>query len=85
MGTDRYHDNSFVTSPALHIENELNPSATLPLLEEFFKEQANACFSAYNGGLKSTSRRNFDVLASRFFFSYSSSYELAGDLAEVRG
>ncbi|GAB2232492.1 hypothetical protein Drorol1_Dr00011529 [Drosera rotundifolia] len=34
-----YHDNSFVTSRALHIVNELNSSATFPLLEEFFKEQ----------------------------------------------
>lgn len=40
-----YHDNSFVTSRALHIVNELNSSASYPLLEKFFKYQVQ--FSAY--------------------------------------
>ncbi|KAL8255114.1 hypothetical protein R6Q59_033335 [Mikania micrantha] len=34
-----YHDNAFVTSRALHIVNELNTSATYPLLNAFFKQQ----------------------------------------------
>lgn len=34
-----YHDNSFVSSRALHIVNELNSSATYPLWEKFFKNQ----------------------------------------------
>ncbi|GAB2289256.1 hypothetical protein Dimus_023561 [Dionaea muscipula] len=34
-----YHDNAFVTSRALHIVNDLNPSLTYPLLESFFKNQ----------------------------------------------
>ncbi|GAB4828375.1 hypothetical protein Ancab_035373 [Ancistrocladus abbreviatus] len=34
-----YHDNAFVTSRALHIVNDLNPSATYSLLEAFFKNQ----------------------------------------------
>ncbi|XP_076949241.1 uncharacterized protein LOC143621815 [Bidens hawaiensis] len=34
-----YHDNAFITSRALHIVNELNTSATYPLLEAFFKNQ----------------------------------------------
>ncbi|KAK7813940.1 hypothetical protein CFP56_004135 [Quercus suber] len=35
----RYHDNAFVASRALHIVNNLNTSATFPLLEHFFKYQ----------------------------------------------
>ncbi|KAK7351772.1 hypothetical protein VNO77_11462 [Canavalia gladiata] len=34
-----YHDNAFVTSRALHIVNNLDASATFPLLEWFFKHQ----------------------------------------------
>ncbi|XP_050267748.1 uncharacterized protein LOC126712463 [Quercus robur] len=34
-----YHDNAFVASRALHIVNNLNTSATFPLLEHFFKYQ----------------------------------------------
>ncbi|KAK2974887.1 hypothetical protein RJ640_020802 [Escallonia rubra] len=34
-----YHDNSFVTSRALHIVNKLNSSATYDLLELFFNHQ----------------------------------------------
>ncbi|KAL6995902.1 hypothetical protein U1Q18_006036 [Sarracenia purpurea var. burkii] len=34
-----YHDNSFVSSRALHIVNKLNPSATYDLLELFFSRQ----------------------------------------------
>ncbi|KAI4389625.1 hypothetical protein MLD38_001831 [Melastoma candidum] len=34
-----YHDNAYVASRALHIVNQLNASATFPLLELFFKEQ----------------------------------------------
>ncbi|GFP97734.1 hypothetical protein PHJA_001917500 [Phtheirospermum japonicum] len=34
-----YHDNAFVASRALHIVNELNNSATYPLLEAFFNNQ----------------------------------------------
>ncbi|KAK1441030.1 hypothetical protein QVD17_06866 [Tagetes erecta] len=34
-----YHDNAFITSRALHIVNELNASATYPLLDAFFKHQ----------------------------------------------
>ncbi|KAK7409897.1 hypothetical protein VNO78_00281 [Psophocarpus tetragonolobus] len=34
-----YHDNAFVTSRALHVVNNLKPSATFPLLEWFFKHQ----------------------------------------------
>lgn len=36
-----YHDNAFVTSRALHIVNNLNASATFPLLEWFFRYQEN--------------------------------------------
>ncbi|XP_030950805.1 uncharacterized protein LOC115974543 [Quercus lobata] len=34
-----FHDNAFVASRALHIVNNLNTSATFPLLEHFFKYQ----------------------------------------------
>jgi len=35
--------------------------------------------------LKSLNRRTVDVIASRLYFYYSYSYELTGDLAEIRG
>ncbi|VVA25795.1 PREDICTED: thioredoxin [Prunus dulcis] len=34
-----YHDNAFVSSRVIHIVNQLNTSATFPLLEWFFKNQ----------------------------------------------
>ncbi|KAF9601634.1 hypothetical protein IFM89_021100 [Coptis chinensis] len=40
-------------------------------------------FEEYKRGIKC--RRIVDVLASRLFFYYSLSYELTGDLAEIRG
>lgn len=47
--------------------------------------QAKACASAGIARLKNLNRRTLDVLASRLYFYYSLSYELTGDLAEIRG
>ena len=47
--------------------------------------QAKACSTASINRLKSLNRRTLDVLASRLYFYYSYSYELTGDLAEIRG
>ncbi|KAI4374898.1 hypothetical protein MLD38_012836 [Melastoma candidum] len=46
---------------------------------------AKACSSASIARLKSLNRRTVDVLASRLYFYYSYSYEVTGDLAEIRG
>ncbi|KAF5740895.1 26S proteasome non-ATPase regulatory subunit 3 A [Tripterygium wilfordii] len=47
--------------------------------------EAKACSSASIARLKSINRRTLDVLSSRLYFYYSYSYELTGDLAEIRG
>ncbi|CAA2975601.1 probable 26S proteasome non-ATPase regulatory subunit 3 [Olea europaea subsp. europaea] len=47
--------------------------------------EAKACSSASIARLKNLNRRTVDVLASRLYFYYSLSYELTGDLAEIRG
>lgn len=47
--------------------------------------QAKACASASIARLKSLKRRVADVLASKLYSFYSLSYELTGDLAEIRG
>ncbi|XP_022953127.1 probable 26S proteasome non-ATPase regulatory subunit 3 [Cucurbita moschata] len=47
--------------------------------------EAKACASASIARLKNLNRRTVDVLSSRLYFYYSLSYELTGDLAEIRG
>lgn len=47
--------------------------------------QAKTCSSAGIARVKNLNRRTVDVLASRLYFYYSLSYELTGDLAEIRG
>ncbi|XP_038706890.1 probable 26S proteasome non-ATPase regulatory subunit 3 isoform X2 [Tripterygium wilfordii] len=47
--------------------------------------EAKACASASVARLRNLNRRTVDVLASRLYFYYSLSYELSGDLAEIRG
>jgi len=47
--------------------------------------QAKTCSSASIARLKNLNRRTVDVLASRLYSYYSLSYELTGDLAEIRG
>ncbi|XP_065625705.1 uncharacterized protein LOC112000004 [Quercus suber] len=51
-GNCSYHDNAFVASRALHIVNNLNTSATFPLLEHFFKYQEKF----YNAQTRNLSR-----------------------------
>ncbi|KAL2318909.1 hypothetical protein Fmac_032785 [Flemingia macrophylla] len=48
-------------------------------------DAAKACSSASIVRLKSLNRRTVDVMASRLYFYYSLSYELTGELAEIRG
>ncbi|XP_051144482.1 probable 26S proteasome non-ATPase regulatory subunit 3 [Andrographis paniculata] len=55
------------------------------LIDQKRYNEAKACSSASIDRIKSLNRRTIDVLASRLYFYYSLSYELTGDLAEIRG
>ncbi|CAA2933701.1 probable 26S proteasome non-ATPase regulatory subunit 3 [Olea europaea subsp. europaea] len=55
------------------------------LIDQKRYSEAKACSSASIARLKNLNRRTADVLASRLYFYYSLSYELTGDLAEIRG
>lgn len=55
------------------------------LFEILCNYQAKACSAASIARIKNLNRRTIDVLASRLYFYYSLSYELTGDLAEIRG
>ncbi|XP_022151277.1 probable 26S proteasome non-ATPase regulatory subunit 3 [Momordica charantia] len=55
------------------------------LIDQKKYDEAKACASASIARLKNLNRRTVDVLASRLYFYYSLSYELTGDLAEIRG
>ncbi|GFZ00515.1 PAM domain (PCI/PINT associated module) protein [Actinidia rufa] len=55
------------------------------LIDQKRYNEAKACSSASVTRLKNLNRRTIDVLAARLYFYYSLSYELTGDLAEIRG
>ncbi|KAK4477240.1 hypothetical protein RD792_016454 [Penstemon davidsonii] len=55
------------------------------LIDQKRYNEAKACSSASIARLKNLNRRTVDVLASRLHYYYSLSYELTGDLAEIRG
>ncbi|KAG5111571.1 hypothetical protein JHK82_040794 [Glycine max] len=55
------------------------------LIDQKRYDAAKACSSASIVRLKSLNRRTVDVIASRLYFYYSYSYELTGNLAEIRG
>ncbi|KAK1437852.1 hypothetical protein QVD17_03652 [Tagetes erecta] len=55
------------------------------LIDQKKHSEAKACSSASIARLKNLNRRTVDVLASRLYFYYSLSYELTGDLSEIRG
>ncbi|KDP29682.1 hypothetical protein JCGZ_18844 [Jatropha curcas] len=55
------------------------------LIDQKKYNEAKACSSASIARLKNVNRRTVDVLASRLYFYYSLSYELTGDLSEIRG
>ncbi|CAB4290892.1 unnamed protein product [Prunus armeniaca] len=55
------------------------------LIDQKKYNEAKACASASIARIKNLNRRTIDVLASRLYFYYSLSYELTGDLAEIRG
>ncbi|GKV20903.1 hypothetical protein SLEP1_g30950 [Rubroshorea leprosula] len=55
------------------------------LIDQKKYNDAKACSSASIARLKNVNRRTLDVLAARLYFYYSLSYELTGDLAEIRG
>lgn len=55
------------------------------LIDQKSYNEAKTCASAGIARLKNLNRRTLDVLASRLYFYYSLSYELTGDLAEIRG
>ncbi|KAG6779677.1 hypothetical protein POPTR_004G176600v4 [Populus trichocarpa] len=55
------------------------------LIDQKKYNEAKTCSSASIARLKNLNRRTVDVLASRLYSYYSLSYELTGDLAEIRG
>ncbi|CBI37854.3 unnamed protein product, partial [Vitis vinifera] len=55
------------------------------LIDQKKYKEAKACSAASITRLKNLNRRTIDVLASRLYSYYSLSYELTGDLAEIRG
>ncbi|KAL8128928.1 hypothetical protein V2J09_018083 [Rumex salicifolius] len=55
------------------------------LIDQKKYNEAKVCSSASIVRLKSLNRRTLDVIASRLYFYYSLSYELAGELADIRG
>ncbi|KZV41127.1 putative 26S proteasome non-ATPase regulatory subunit 3 [Dorcoceras hygrometricum] len=55
------------------------------LIDKKIYSEAKSCSSASIALLKNLNRPTYDVLASRLYFYYSLSYELTGDLAEIRG
>ncbi|XP_074279117.1 putative 26S proteasome non-ATPase regulatory subunit 3 [Silene latifolia] len=92
-GTDHEMDVDTATSTI-----QTSAKSTLPELEIFCSlivllflidqkmyNEAKACASASIARLKSLKRRVADVLASKLYSYYSLSYELTGDLSEIRG
>ncbi|KAL5082357.1 hypothetical protein RYX36_010778, partial [Vicia faba] len=55
------------------------------LIDQKRYQEAKAYSSASIDRLKNLNRRTVDFTASRLYFYYSYSYELTGDLAEIRG
>ncbi|PIA26750.1 hypothetical protein AQUCO_08900005v1 [Aquilegia coerulea] len=55
------------------------------LIDQKKFSEAKSCSSASIVRLRNINKRTVDVLASRLYFYYSLSYELTGDLAEIRG
>ncbi|KAJ8572217.1 hypothetical protein K7X08_008728 [Anisodus acutangulus] len=55
------------------------------LIDQKKYNEAKTCSSESIVRLKNMNSRTSDVLASKLYFYYSLSYELAGDLAEIRG
>ncbi|KAF6163751.1 hypothetical protein GIB67_008585 [Kingdonia uniflora] len=55
------------------------------LIDQKRYDEAKACSSSGVARLKTLNRRTVDILASRFYFYYSYSYELTGNLDEIRG
>ncbi|KAL0454064.1 UNVERIFIED_CONTAM: putative 26S proteasome non-ATPase regulatory subunit [Sesamum latifolium] len=80
---------SATQAPAKHSLPELEIYSYLLvlifLIDQKRYNEAKACSSASIARLKNLNRRTVDVLASRLYFYYSLSYELTGDLAEIRG
>ncbi|KAL0383920.1 UNVERIFIED_CONTAM: putative 26S proteasome non-ATPase regulatory subunit [Sesamum radiatum] len=80
---------SAVQAPAKHSLPELEIYCYLLvlifLIDQKRYSEAKACSSASIARLRNLNRRTVDVLASRLYFYYSLSYELTGDLAEIRG
>ncbi|KAJ4702183.1 26S proteasome non-ATPase regulatory subunit 3 [Melia azedarach] len=76
-------------SPGKHLLPELEIYCYLLvllfLIDQKKYNEAKSCSSASIVRLKNLNRRTVDVLAARLFFYYSYSYELTGDLAEIRG
>ncbi|KAK2452224.1 putative 26S proteasome non-ATPase regulatory subunit [Trifolium repens] len=78
-----------IQAPSKHLLPELEIYCyflvLLFLIDQKRYNEAKACSSASIDRLKNLNRRTVDVIASRLYFYYSYSYELTGDLAEIRG
>ncbi|KAJ4834543.1 hypothetical protein Tsubulata_013691 [Turnera subulata] len=79
---------SVTQAPAKHPLPELEVYCSLLvlifLIDQKKYAEAKACSSSSVARLKNMNRRTVDVLASRLYAYYSLSYELTGDLAEIR-
>ncbi|XP_049415663.1 probable 26S proteasome non-ATPase regulatory subunit 3 [Solanum stenotomum] len=89
---DRHDSQVHVETPATeskHLLPELEMFCYLLvlifLIDQKKYNKAKACSSESIFRLKSKNSITADVLASRLYFYYSLSFELAGDLAEIRG
>ncbi|KAE9448615.1 hypothetical protein C3L33_19486, partial [Rhododendron williamsianum] len=71
------------SSPELEIYGYL--LVLIYLIDQKRYNEAKACSSASITRLKNLNRRTIDVLAARLYFYYSLSYELTGDLSDIRG
>ncbi|KAF9684507.1 hypothetical protein SADUNF_Sadunf04G0125300 [Salix dunnii] len=71
--------------PLLELEIYCYLLVLIFLIDQKKYNEAKTCSSASIARLKNLNRRTVDVLASRLYSYYSLSYELTGDLAEVRG
>ncbi|KAK6120864.1 hypothetical protein DH2020_045391 [Rehmannia glutinosa] len=80
---------SATQAPTKHVLPELEIYCYLLvlifLIDQKRYNEAKSCSSSSIARIKNLNRRTIDVLAARLYFYYSLSYELTGDLAEIRG
>ncbi|CAH8386260.1 unnamed protein product [Eruca vesicaria subsp. sativa] len=87
MEVDTASSTSLAASKHLPVELEIYCYfiVLLFLIDQKKYNEAKACSSASIARLKSLNKRTVDVIASRLYFYFSLSYEMTGDLSEIRG